>query len=158
MNDAEIAKIEDYIAQVVVAVEGIDFDPRGMRRLSIRHRRLINDVKILGAGTVVHLPAQGQTRLTRPTASLAHFWNARLILRYMTSDQVLQTSRAAQYLEFSFDHKYVWAYHARRLTASTSSAGEVERLIKKWNLSGDPTKARTTLVRAPRLHLESTRV
>ncbi len=60
----------------------------------------------------------------------------------MTSDQVLQTSRAAQFLEFSFDYKDVWIYHARKQFAGSSLADKIERYAREWKLSGDPKKAK----------------
>ncbi len=76
MNDAEIAKIEDYIAQVVVAVEGIDFYPRGMRRypFDIVASSMMSKSLALARSCIFLLRAN---QADEALASLAHFWNAR---------------------------------------------------------------------------------
>jgi hypothetical protein len=142
MNEAEVTKIEAYIAQVVAAVEGIGFYPRNLSRYPFDTvaTSMMSKSLALARSCIFLLKANQADEAYGLSRSLVEVG---LILRYLTSDEVLQSSRSAQFVEFSVDYKDLWAYHARRLTAGTSSAGEVERLVKKWNLSGDPTKART---------------
>jgi hypothetical protein len=138
---AEIAKIEHYIAQVVLAIEGIGFYPRNLVRYPFDSvaTSMMSKSLALARSCIFLLKANQADEAYGLSRS---FVEAGLILRYLTSDDLLQSSRSAQFLEFSLDYKDLWVYHARKLTAGTSSAGEVERYAKMWNLSGDPKKAK----------------
>jgi Family of unknown function (DUF5677) len=142
MNEVEVAKVEAYIAEVVAAVEGIGFYPRNLTRYPFDTvaTSMMSKSLALARSCIFLLKANQADEAYGLSRSLVE---AGLILRYLTSDELLQSSRSAQFLWFSIDYKDLWVYHARKLTAGTPSAGEVERYAKKWNLSGDPAKART---------------
>jgi Family of unknown function (DUF5677) len=124
-----------------VAVEGIDFYPRDMLRYRFDTvaSSMMSKSLALARSCICLLKANQADEAYGLSRSLVE---CGLILRYLTSDQVLQSSRAAQFVEFTFDYKDVWVYHARNQFAGSSRADEVERYAKEWKLSGDPRKAK----------------
>lgn len=141
MSDAKIAKVEAYIDCVVAAVEGTDFYPRA------RHRNpfdaiacsMMSKSVALARSCIVLLKANRPDEAFGLSRSIVE---CALILRYITSDQALQSERTAQFVGFSFEYKNLWLYHGRNVFAGQPYAGDVERYAERWKLTGDPKQAK----------------
>jgi Family of unknown function (DUF5677) len=141
MSDAKIAKVEDYIGRAVAAVEGTDFYPRAARYCAFDTiaSSMMSKAVALAKSCLILLKANQPDEAFGLSRSLME---SALIVRYITSDQALQSERTAQFVGFSFEHKNLWLYHARNLFAGQPSADEIERDARRWKLTGDPTQAK----------------
>jgi hypothetical protein len=142
MSDTKIEKFaEDYIGRVVAAVEGTDFYPREVRYCAFDTiaSSMMSKAVALAKSCIILLKANQPDEAYGLSRSLVE---CALILRYITSDQALQSTRAAEFVGFSFDYKNLWLYLARKVFADQPSADKIERRVKRWKLTGDPTLAR----------------
>jgi hypothetical protein len=141
MSDVIIAKVEEYIDLVVAAVEGTDFYPRNPRYYAFDTiaSSMMSKAVALAKSCVILLKANQPDEAVGLSRSLVE---CALILRHITSDQALQSQRAAEFVGFSFDYKNLWLYHARKLFGGQPSADKIEREAKRWKLTGDPTLAK----------------
>lgn len=140
MIAAETEKIEGYIARVMTAVEDAGFYIRDKSHYpfdTIATSMMSKSVAL--ARSCIHLlksdNADEAFGLGRTLVECA------LILRFITSDSTLQEERAVKFVEFSFDYKNYWLYHARKQAAGTPWAADIERYATRWKLDGDPKKA-----------------
>jgi hypothetical protein len=141
MSDATIAKVEDYIGHVVAAVEGTDFYPRDIRQYAFDTiaSSMMSKAVALAKSCIILLKANQPDEAFGLSRSLVE---CALILRYITSDEALQSERTAQFVGFSFEYKNLWLYHARNQSAGQPYADEIERYAKRWKLTGDARQAK----------------